>query len=272
MEPLHIDDDSVKALLEDVAREACQRLDEAFPGGDGGGITSNFQGLLVEVLGEMLCGRDPHFVKRGHFTALPPLVHTDRSFGDPGQGGEVFFVQRKSDRHVLNWNETAFLQPTAEDGIDPSTTFEAAVQAAMKYLRANETDVRSAGLQVVGLSMDSFRKHGAVALPISTVLDPNRMPFARMVCALLDCGVLTDIDVDDATGRSVPIVGLGERPELAAGLLGYWATPPFKSMGALEDFCRVNVENYRQVDYAQDGGPSQWFWEREQASDTTHRG
>ena len=70
-------DDAVVKAIEDVAKAACEVLDQQFPGHDAGGITSDFQGALVEVLTHMLRGRSVLDTQRGHTTALPVLVVED---------------------------------------------------------------------------------------------------------------------------------------------------------------------------------------------------
>lgn len=66
-------DDSIDAIR-DAARLACERLDETFPGAEHGGITSNFKGVLEEVIGVMLAGIDPISHRRGHHTYLPVIL------------------------------------------------------------------------------------------------------------------------------------------------------------------------------------------------------
>ena len=67
-------DDAVVKVIEDAARAACEILDKQFPGYDAGGITSDFQGTLVEVLTHMLRGRSVLDAQRGHTRVLPALI------------------------------------------------------------------------------------------------------------------------------------------------------------------------------------------------------
>lgn len=56
----------------EATAKACEVLDAQFPGWDAGGITSNFQGLLAEVITRMLKGHSVLDGVRGHATMLPP--------------------------------------------------------------------------------------------------------------------------------------------------------------------------------------------------------
>ena len=72
-------DDAVVKVIEDAAKAACEVLDQQFPGHDAGGITSDFQGLLVEVLTHMLRGRSVLDAKRGHYITLTNLIAINRA-------------------------------------------------------------------------------------------------------------------------------------------------------------------------------------------------
>ena len=48
--------DEIEEAIERAAGLACKSLDEVFPGTERGGITSNFQGLLVAHIRTMLQG------------------------------------------------------------------------------------------------------------------------------------------------------------------------------------------------------------------------
>ncbi len=74
-------DDAVVKVIEDAAKAACEVLHQQFPGHDAGGITSDFQGTLVEVLTHMLRGHSLLDAQRGHTRVLPTLIaanHADR--------------------------------------------------------------------------------------------------------------------------------------------------------------------------------------------------
>lgn len=173
--PKHVSDPAVDAACEEAARLACRHLDGLFPGFDGGGINSNFQGQLVDVLRSMLSGQNVVGMSK-----LPKLVLTDASFGNPFARSEMFVVAKRlgvdylegpngepvgelfdQDRprpramrvELLNDAGTRFLAPASqrpieehasltwfvpasEDSIDPFTSYDAAVKGAMKWIEA----------------------------------------------------------------------------------------------------------------------------------------
>lgn len=135
---LHINDPEVEQMIERAAGAACSALDESFPGKDGHrpGITSNFQGLLADVLRQMLTGNDPLAQSRGHFVALPRLALADRHFGNIHATGDGYVVAlRDAPLQVLNDSGSRFVPLSSDDEVDPYTSFEAAVQGAMGYLK-----------------------------------------------------------------------------------------------------------------------------------------
>lgn len=80
--PIHVDDAKVDSIVDSAVSLACRELDLLFPGvpPDGGkGISSNFQGLLVEHVKAMLTGQNQ--ARRGHHTHLPALLADDNVFG-----------------------------------------------------------------------------------------------------------------------------------------------------------------------------------------------
>lgn len=154
-------DADVEDAVEQAAAEACQVLDAIFPGYDAGGITSNFQGLLKDILSDMVKGRAP--VVRGHSTELPTLVADGTFFGDPRQDGEAFLVTKMSEpvwekdevlnryrpqRHVIALDPvTSMFRKLSECG-DAWTSFDAAVSAAVEHVKKK------------GLTMDQAREEG----------------------------------------------------------------------------------------------------------------
>jgi hypothetical protein len=81
---LHVEDDEVQEVVDRAVQLACRELDELFPGAapDGGkGVSSNFQGLLVDHVKAMLTGQ--MYARRGHYTQLPVLLANDNVFGRP---------------------------------------------------------------------------------------------------------------------------------------------------------------------------------------------
>lgn len=85
---IHAEDEIVNETVEAAAAAACDVLDTLFPGGDKGGITSNFQGLLKRSLMDMIQGRAP---RPTHQTNLPKLVMNDDDFG-PAMINETMFL------------------------------------------------------------------------------------------------------------------------------------------------------------------------------------
>jgi len=82
--PRHVDTPEVCDVIEESVRLACRELDQLFPGAapDGGqGVSSNFQGLLVEHVRAMLTGKN--HAQRSHHTELPVLLADDGVFGAP---------------------------------------------------------------------------------------------------------------------------------------------------------------------------------------------
>lgn len=129
----YIDSPEVRNAVDEAARAACLALDETFTGSDAGGITSNFQGLLKEVLLHMLAGRSLLDGKRGRAVTLPALVLTDHDFGNPLLRGEAFVIAEHAgpDAKVLDNAERRFV-PLGE-WTDPFTSFDAALNAARRY-------------------------------------------------------------------------------------------------------------------------------------------
>lgn len=74
----HVADQDVSQVVAEAAAAACEKLDAVFPGRDVGGITSNFQGLLEEVVLHMLVGRSLLDGRRRYPVKLPQLVIEDR--------------------------------------------------------------------------------------------------------------------------------------------------------------------------------------------------
>lgn len=139
MKPLHIDDDKIQEAIQKASSTACQVLDDTFPGKEKSGISSNFQGLLVEILGRMLAGTDPLAGSKGYATELPRLILTDSSFGDWRQRGDAYVVVKPTPVSdpalVLNDKGTRFVPLDTPDEVDPFTSFEAAASGAMGYLK-----------------------------------------------------------------------------------------------------------------------------------------
>lgn len=164
----YIEDESVKEAIEDAAKAACQALDEHFPGGDGGGITSNFQGLLAEVIGHMLTGKSVLDAKRGHYVSLPKLVLDNHAFGERIPG-DLFVVtmgdgydwemidgvpNSKERIKVLNDATSGFVPLEDGEHVDPYTSFEAATHGAIEYLRSKGLSPGDANLSIKPVIMN----------------------------------------------------------------------------------------------------------------------
>jgi hypothetical protein len=134
-------------------------LDEAFPGSAAGGITSNFQGLLEQVLGDMLNGRAPSARRQ---TVLPKLVLTDDDFGREDPRCSAYYVVRLADGWVLNWAGTQFVEPPrVQDNVDAWVSHEAAVSEVVKCIAAGLCAFHE--VKVVGVTEAAFKTHGVLA-------------------------------------------------------------------------------------------------------------
>lgn len=178
----HAEDQAVKQVVEEAAGAACRVLDDYFPGGDASGVSSNFQGLLSDVLMHMLKGRSLLDRERGHHVLLRQLVIDDSLFCDSKEYGESFAVTRPGEmrwgpvgsglgggckplgRAVLAMAPDGFSFEPIERLGDSWTTRERAVQQALQYARANSLtpqDVREQQIRVRRVCLDSNRETGA---------------------------------------------------------------------------------------------------------------
>lgn len=177
------EDQDVVETIEEAARTACNILDSKFPGCEKNGITSNFQGLLVEVLTHMLKGRSVLDERRGHYTRLPTLIIDDSFFGTPCIRGEAFLVTKDgleqwgaigsgSDggckflgRELLALNpDSNRFRPMPQIG-DAWTSFEAAAKAALQFLRDEGLSLEEAtalGLNIQAVVPDQSRETGYI--------------------------------------------------------------------------------------------------------------
>lgn len=174
----HVNDTDVTQKIQEAAQAACGKLDELFPGCDNGGVTTNFQGLLVEVLTHMLAGRSLLDSKRGHFTQLPELVIDDAFFGSPMIRGDMFLVTKKADcpERGEGKGDLVALDPDSGDFRplsaigDAHTSFEAAAKFALTYLRMfghGPEQARKLGLKVQPVEFDKARGTGFVLTEIA---------------------------------------------------------------------------------------------------------
>lgn len=136
LHPIHVTDDSVRAVIEDAVRGACQRLDGLFqqakPEVDG--ISSNFQGLLVDHVTAMLCGRQAANLSRQ--VCLKGLLYSDDLLGreyslaDDANG---FLVRMVGTDKVLDNNR--FVR--ARRATDLYSSWDAAAESVKHYLTTN---------------------------------------------------------------------------------------------------------------------------------------
>ena len=75
------------------------------------------------------------------------------------------------------------------------------------------------------------------------------MRFIEEVCNLFDVEVLCDIEpVDPANEADVrynPVIAIGARAELGAGLVHYVMTPWFSTEQELDDFLSLHIDSLR---------------------------
>lgn len=144
------DDTPVLLAIEAAAAAACKELDKHFPGSDNGGITSNFQGHLTDVLKQMLKGHSVLDGLHGHSTQLPRLILDDSFFGCSLIRGDLFLIFKPAKQENGQPDGTLVLQPDASTFVpvltagDAFTSFEAAAAAAAKYLADEDLSLEQA--------------------------------------------------------------------------------------------------------------------------------
>lgn len=254
---VHVDDDRVQAAVAEAARAACNVLDEAFPGRDAGGITSNFQGLLEQLLTEMVNGRDP---SSRHQTALPKLALADDDFGRDDPAWAAYFVVRTTDGWVLNWSGTQFVAPARnQENVDAWVSRAAAVQEAIKCIAKGMCGPEE--IKVVGVSHAAFKAQGALASTPTNRLTEQFTPAAVMVCGLMDFRLISDLE-EDERGQPRGVYAVGTNGDPDAGLPRVVATPWFPTVQDLDLFCKQNMDRYQAIAES-DAYPENWFWESE---------
>lgn len=130
---LHIDNPEVQEAIDDAVRDACHRLDELFPGvaKEVEGIGSNFQGLLVQHVTAMLCGRQSANI--GHLVQLPSLVYSDDVLGREyvlEEGADGYLVRLTGTNKVLEDGHFRL----ARSVTDLYTSWDSAAAAVRKYI------------------------------------------------------------------------------------------------------------------------------------------
>lgn len=173
----HINAPEVEKAVSNAARAACAELDLLFPGSDNGGISSNFEGMLTEVIALMLKGESVTTPHRGHQTYLPRLAVDDTFFGDPHQCGTTFALLRRVQLPIKR-GDTSDTPREGYVGINANGnpvelseldtvygSYEEAAQAALRYLRECDFSVESAliyNLRVLSVEPDHSKSTGYV--------------------------------------------------------------------------------------------------------------
>ncbi len=139
MAALHfIDDADVQETIEESAKAAVEVLDKMFPGFDAGGITSNFQGGLVEVLKSMLSGR-PVTYRPFQSTSTPTLVlHGQRFRSAWCDRGEAFLAaQYQEDGSIKAISPSSGCLIPIASVDDAWTSSDAAADSIKDFARRN---------------------------------------------------------------------------------------------------------------------------------------
>ena len=132
-----IDDEIVQEKVEEAVKAAVEILDELFPGYDSGGITSGFQGSLVEIVKSMLAGRMVMY-KPLTITSTPVLALDADHFGVRQWLGHAFLaVQYQDDGSVKAIDADNGRLVPIEKAKDAFTSFEAAGNSVKEYARKN---------------------------------------------------------------------------------------------------------------------------------------
>jgi hypothetical protein len=88
-----------------------------------------------------------------------------------------------------------------------------------------------------------------------------QFPSIALVAELLGLRLLTDLSCPDDDKASAKVVyALARRADLAAGLLAAVATPYFKELALLENFCREHRRKFEAMADAE-ALPRKFFWE-----------
>lgn len=166
----HVADQDVSQVVAEAVAAACEKLDAFFPGRDAGGITSNFQGLLEQVVQQMLIGRSQLDGARGYSVHLPQLLIDDAFFGSPLLRGSLFLP-------VRIYSAVEPIEALDPDGggfkridlvADAWTSYELAARAAFKYLREMGMSIEEAQAMqvcVVAVQPAPGKERGYVVSP-----------------------------------------------------------------------------------------------------------
>lgn len=156
MKALSDRDEEVVTAVDEAVGAALERLDELFPGGDKAGITSNFQGLLSDVVMQMLTNRLDTKSVAGHCVKLRRLVLDDAFFGRLPVGSGDAFLIRIGNPEVFGVRldegvcQLQVLSPDSRriksisKAQDAWSNEAAAVQAAIQFLKDEGVDIPTA--------------------------------------------------------------------------------------------------------------------------------
>lgn len=133
LHPLHIDNPEVQEAIEDAVRDACHRLDELFPSvsKEVEGIGSNFQGLLVQHVTAMLCGRQG--ANPGHLVQMHTLLYSDDLLGREyslAEGADGYLVRLTGTDKVLENGRFRLVRSVN----DLYSSWDSAAAAVRKYI------------------------------------------------------------------------------------------------------------------------------------------
>lgn len=131
---IHSDNSQVQDAVEDAVHAACKELERTFPGGNQGGISSNFQTLLSQAMLHLLNGRSLLDGERGYPLSLPALVVDDAFFGNPLARGEAFLVTKLHNGHVVVLTPGRSCMVPIEDADKTWPTYSEAAKAAWEYV------------------------------------------------------------------------------------------------------------------------------------------
>jgi hypothetical protein len=93
------------------------------------------------------------------------------------------------------------------------------------------------------------------------------------VTSMLDCSVLQDSEYGGDTGRERHF-WLGDAGDTSVGLPTFTASPAFKTLRELDQFCADNMQAYLQTadNIDRDGEiPDTWFWQPDTAPSTRQK-
>lgn len=124
---------TVTDAVDDATKAACDVLDRVFPGFDAGGITSNFQSLLSEVITHMLKGRSMLDGGRGHFVSLPALIVDESLFGNPLMRGEQFLITKQTGSGLVALEPGRSCMQPLDHCTKAWSSFQEAADAAFDY-------------------------------------------------------------------------------------------------------------------------------------------